>query len=146
MRWSWFLSYQSEIFRDCRKPPYVAYYLSKFQIDSIKILGPFLACFGNCSWKESIFWALLIFLRTFMVCFGSFWNKSVCFSCFEIHPKHRNKLKQNKELFCIICKIETVCTGAEKLNGLINSIILCSGRIKRRTFLDFKFGISIICQ
>ena len=28
---------------------------------------------------------LLIFLRTILVCFGSFWNKSVCFSCLFIH-------------------------------------------------------------
>ena len=31
------------------------------------------------------FFLLLIFLRSFSVCFGSFWNKSVCFGCFYIH-------------------------------------------------------------
>ena len=31
------------------------------------------------------FFLLLIFLRTFLVCFGSFRNKSVCFSCLYIH-------------------------------------------------------------
>ena len=59
----------------------------------------FLVCFGNCSWKESIFWVLLLFLRPFSVCFSSFWNKSVCFGCFKIHPKHRNKPKQNFHWF-----------------------------------------------
>jgi len=33
-------------------------------------------CFGTCSWKESVFWVLLIFLRTFLVYFGSFRNNS----------------------------------------------------------------------
>ena len=37
-----------------------------------------LVCFGTCSWKESGFCVLLIFVRPFLVCFGSFWNKSVC--------------------------------------------------------------------
>ena len=59
----------------------------------------FFCCFGNCSLKESIFWVLLLFLRPFSVCFGSFWNKSVCFGCFKIHPKHRNKPKQNFHWF-----------------------------------------------
>jgi len=33
--------------------------------------------------------------KYFLVRFGSFWNKSVCFDCFDVHPKHRNKPKQN---------------------------------------------------
>ena len=47
------------------------------------------------SQKESVFWVLLLFLRPFSVCFSSFWNKSVCFGCFKMHPKHQNKPKQN---------------------------------------------------
>ena len=61
----------------------------------ISFLSHFSFFFWNYSWKDSMFWLLLIFLRPFSVCFGSFWNKSVCFSCFEIHLKHRNKPKLN---------------------------------------------------
>ena len=65
----------------------------------ISFLSHFSFCFWNYSWKESMFWLLLIFLRPFSVCFGSFWNKSVCFGCFKIHSKHRNKPKQNFHWF-----------------------------------------------
>ncbi len=38
---------------------------------------------------------LVIFIkfRVVSVCFGLFWNSSVCFSCFDIGSKHRNKPK-----------------------------------------------------
>ena len=65
----------------------------------ILFLEPFSVCFGNCSWKESIFWVLFLFLRPFSFRFGSFWNKSVCFGCFKIHSKRRNKPKQNFHWF-----------------------------------------------
>ena len=44
---------------------------------------------------QGIFWFVLVHfkqiclfwlsLHTFSVCFSSFWNKSVCFSCFNVH-------------------------------------------------------------
>ena len=49
--------------------------------------------------KRAFFWVLLLLLRSFLVCFGSFWNKSVCFSFFKIHSKHRNIPKQNFHWF-----------------------------------------------
>jgi len=40
-----------------------------------------------------------LFQCTFSVCFGSFWNKTVCFGCFKIHLKHQNKPKQDYHWF-----------------------------------------------
>jgi len=55
-----------------------------------------------CLFWFGLFWklqlVLLLLLRSFLVCFGSFWNKSVCFSFFKIHSKHRNIPKQNFSL------------------------------------------------
>jgi hypothetical protein len=45
---------------------------------------------------------ILVFFRKFLVvsvCVGFFRNNSVCFSCFDIGSKHRNKPKQT-EIFC----------------------------------------------
>jgi hypothetical protein len=37
-------------------------------------------------------------LLFYFVFFGLFQNRSVCFSCFDIDPKHRNKPKQTKKI------------------------------------------------
>ncbi len=34
--------------------------------------------------------------RVVSICFGLFWNSSVCFGCFDIGSKHRNKPKQTE--------------------------------------------------
>ncbi len=48
---------------------------------------------------ESILWYFSEKFRVVSVCFGLCRNSSVCFSCFDIGSKHRNKLKQIKN-FC----------------------------------------------
>ncbi len=45
------------------------------------------------SLKESIFGYFFRKFRVVLVCFGLLRNRSVCFGCFDIGSKHRNKLK-----------------------------------------------------
>ncbi len=40
---------------------------------------------------DNVFWGI------FLVCFGLFWENSVCFGCFDIGPKHGNKPKQTEK-------------------------------------------------
>ncbi len=41
--------------------------------------------------KREYIWVFLKKFRVVSVCFGLLWNKSVCFGCFDIGLKHRNK-------------------------------------------------------
>jgi hypothetical protein len=40
----------------------------------------------------------------YFVFFGLFQNRSVCFGCFDIDPKHRNEPKQTEEILYWFCE------------------------------------------
>jgi len=53
----------------------------------ISFLEPFFVLFGKLQLVRECFLDAFDILRPFSVCFGPFKINSVCFSCFEIHPK-----------------------------------------------------------
>jgi hypothetical protein len=68
-------------------------------LGAFRMLSTFSVCFG-WFWNKSLcFDCFNRHFRFVSVCFGSFWNKYVCFGCFKINPKHQNNPKQNIHWF-----------------------------------------------